>query len=1158
MDEKWPVSLQRQAIFPLMLKRTTPWLATLPLTALLLACSGGDNASRPVASVRSTEASAVGQRDTVMPAADSHLFSLLPSRYTGVDFVNRVTDTRDINVFTYRNHYNGGGVAIGDLNGDSLPEIVLTSNEGGPRLYRNDGRFQFRDVTDAANVRNNASWTTGVSLADVNGDGKLDIYVCHAGKVAGVTRANQLFVNQGNDASGTPLFKELAAQYGVADGGYSTQGVFFDYDRDGDLDLFVINNSPRPVSSFGMRNTRTVRDSLGGARLYRNDKGHFTDVSAAAGVFGSEVGFGLGIVVADVNRDDWPDVYVSNDFFERDYLYLNHHDGTFVESLDTQMPYSSYFSMGLDIADVDNDGWPDIYTTDMLPEDEYRLRTTSSFEGWDVYQQKVRNGYHHQFMRNMLQRNNGNGTFSDVGQIAGVSRTDWSWSALIADFDLDGLKDVFVTNGLAKDVTSQDYISSLANQTAAEAVYNGKPVDFLQLVDAMSSTRIPNYMFRNGGNLSFSNASTAWGLDTPSFSNGAAYGDLDGDGALDLVVNNVNMEAFVYRNNVRVQQASNHYLQVALNGDGMNRFAVGARVTVFAGGNVLMQEESPVRGFQSSVQPLLTFGLGPSALADSVLVRWPDSRVSVVRQVDANQRITMHVASAATASANPNPGPALFTDVTAGVGLDYTHRENDFVDFDRERLIPKMLSMEGPAVAVADVNGDGLDDLFLGGAKDQVGQLMLQQPNGRFVRSNPGVFEPDSVSEDVGAVFFDANGDRRPDLYVVSGGTEYSDMAPALQDRLYLNDGGGRFHKADGFVPPESNSGSHAAAADIDGDGDVDLFVGGRAVAGRYGRDPTSMLLINDGRGRFTDVTAARAPSLVHVGMVTDALWTDVSGDGNVDLVVVGEWMPITVYRNTGGGRLQPMSIPGLAKSEGWWNRIIAGDFAGNGRVDFLVGNLGLNGRLHASDSAPTIMYVKDFDGNGFAEQILTTVSSGKRYPIVLRDDLIKSVPPLKARFRDYAAYATQTVTDIFPAAELATAITKTARTFATTLVRNNGNGTFTRIPLARDAQLGPVYGMLATDIDGNGTTDVLLGGNFDGFKPDLARMAASEGVALSNDGHGAFTPWSPLQSGLRVPGQTRDIKRVRTAHGELMLFVRNNDRPLLFRRTTSPQRAAP
>ena len=1103
-----------------------------------------------------------GAKGADAPAADDHLFTLLPSSYTGVRFENRLTETRDLNVFTYRNYYNGGGVALGDLTGDGLPEIVLTSNLGGTRLYLNEGKFRFRDVTEEAGLHSQG-WTTGVTLADVNGDGLLDIYVCHAGNVEGKLRANELYINQGLNAHGVPTFVEQAATYGIADTGYSTQAVFFDYDRDGDLDLFLIRNSPRPVSSFGLRNTRNVRDPLGGARLYRNDGGHFVDVSEQAGIFGSEIGFGLGVVVSDVNRDGWPDIYVSNDFFEHDYLYLNNRDGTFTEAVERAMPSVSYFSMGLDIADVNNDGWPDVYTTDMLPEDEYRLKTMSSFEGWDVYQAKLREGYHHQLMRNMLQLNDGNGTFSDVGQMAGVARTDWSWSALIADLDLDGYKDIYVTNGLAKDVTSQDYVAFLANRETMIQAASGKRVDFLRLINAMSSTPLPNYAFRNHGDSTFSNESAAWGLNTPSFSNGAAYGDLDGDGALDLVVNNVNQEAFAYRNNARTL-LKNHYLQVRLDGEGGggNRFAIGAKVTLWSGGQQFFQEEEPTRGFQSSVDYVLTFGVGRRDTLDSVTVEWPDGRVSLLEHVATNQRLTVRQALGASlrqpSGHPPSRGPQrlpLFTDVTDKVGLPYVHRENAFVDFDRERLIPKLLSTEGPFIAVADVNGDGLDDMFLGGAKGQPGALLMQQADGRFVRSNPGLFEQDAGSEDLGAVFFDADGDGHPDLYVVSGGSEFSDLAPALQDRLYLNDGRGHFRKATGSLPTEYISGSRVAAADYDGDGDIDLFVGGRVVPWHYGRDPRSMLLQNDGHGHFTDVTERLAPELARVGMVTDAVWQDVDGDGRLDLVVVGEWMPITVFRNVGGGKFVRLNTPGLEQSDGWWNRIVAGDFTGHGRVDFIVGNLGLNTRLRATATEPVTMYVKDFARNGFDVQIVSCYNHGTSYPIVMRDDLIKAIPSLKVRYLNYKDYARQTVTDIFSPAELAGAVFKQAHTFATTLARNNGDGSFTLVPLPLEAQLAPVYGILAQDFDGDGKTDLLLAGNFDGVKPEIGRMSASYGLLLRGDGQGNVTPVRTTESGFLAPGQARDIARVRTRRGDLYVVTRNNDRPLVFR-STPPRRS--
>ncbi|NUO62062.1 MAG: VCBS repeat-containing protein [Gemmatimonadaceae bacterium] len=1122
-------------------------------SCLTAACSGHD---RPVDVARTGAA----------PAADGHLFTLLPASYTGIRFENRLAASTELNVFTYRNFYNGGGVALGDLTGDGLPEVVLSSNQHGITLYLNEGKFQFRDVTAEAGIESDRPWTTGITLADVDGDGRLDIYVCHAGKADPRERANELWMNQGLDAHGVPTFKEMAHEYGVDDQGYSTQAAFLDYDRDGDLDLFVVNNSPRPVSSFGTGNTRAVRDRFGGAKLYRNDRGRFVDVTAQAGIYSSEVGFGLGIAVSDVDGDGWPDIYVSNDFFEHDYLYVNNRDGTFRERSQEEMPYGSYFSMGLDIADVDNDGRPDVYTTDMLPEDDYRLKTTSSFEEWAVYQAKERDGYGRQFMRNMLQRNNGDGTFSDVGQLAGVARTDWSWSALISDLDLDGFKDIFVTNGLAKDVTSQDYIAFLGSDaTMSRATKTGK-VDFLGLVGAMTSTPLPNYAFRNRGDLTFANASAPWGLDTKGFANGAAYGDLDGDGAPDLVVNNVDAPASVYRNNARTQ-LGNDYLQVRLDGEGANRFALGAKVTLRAGGRRLVQEQNPTRGFQSSVDYALDFGIGRLATVDTVRVDWPDGRVSVQTHVAANQRLVIaqtgarRVASGELPLASPgtrHPAPGiLLTDVTDSARIPFVHHENQFVDFDRERLMPRMLSTEGPYMAVGDVNGDGLDDVFIGGAKEQAGAILLQQADGSFRKSSEAVLEADAISEDLGAVFFDADRDGDLDLYVVSGGSEFSEDSPALQDRLYLNDGKGNFHKAVGALPPETVSGSRVAAADFDGDGAIDLFVGGRVVPWKYGLDPRSLLLHNDGHGHFTDVTARVAPELATVGMVSDALWQDVTGDGRPDLIVVGEWMPITIFRNT-GSRLVKMDVPSLARSDGWWNRIVAGDFTGDGRVDFVVGNMGLNSRLQASDSTPVRMYVKDFLGNGAVEQILATTERGKLYPMVLRDELVAALPYLRPRFPSYKDYAGKTIGDIFSRDDLAGATVKTAYDFATTLVRNDGNGAFTLIPLRTEAQLAPMYGLLARDFNHDGKLDILLAGNFDAMTPAIGAMHASYGLLLEGDGKGRFTALGPAESGFMVPGQGRDIQRLRTRAGELYIVTRNDDRPLAFRPGGGSRRTEP
>ncbi len=1120
--------------------RAGRWFSLPNRPALLVlgasvACSGSD------------QTRSVGRVGDV-PPVENRLFTELPPAYTGVSFENRLENTRALNVFTYRNYYNGGGVAVGDLTGDGLPELLLTSNLGDNLLYVNEGGFWFRDVTRASGIANDGDWTTGVTFVDVNGDGLLDIYLCYAGVEEGERRANELYIHQGVNEDGIPTFAEMAAEYGIADEGASTHGAFFDYDRDGDLDLYILNNSPRPVSSFGLENIRNTRNALGGDRLYRHDGDRFVDVSEQAGIFSSEIAFGLGVAVGDVNRDGWPDIYISNDFFERDYLYLNNRDGTFTERLDQQMPIISLSSMGLDMADVDDDGWLDIYVTDMLPEDDYRLKTTTTFETWASYQTRLAYDYHHQFTRNMLHRNNRNGTFSEIGLLAGAARTDWSWSALIADLDLDGHKDIYVTNGILGDVTGQDFVSFLADEETMRAAARGEQVDFLGLIEVMTSTPLANYAFQNSGHLTFANASAAWGLDHIGFSSGASYGDLDGDGALDLVVNNVNEQASIFRNNARA--LSDHgSLRILLEGEGLNRFGIGARVTLRGGDRSFVQELMPARGFQSSVDYVLTFGVGALDTIASLTVEWPDGSVSQLSDVPVNQRLTVRQAESTATPPAPQRSPApKLVDVTERMALDVVHRENAFVDFRREPLMPKMLSMEGPFMDVADVNGDGLDDMFIGGAKDQAGRLLVQQRDGAFVSTNGGLFERDKISEDLGVTFFDANGDGHTDLYVVSGGSEFSDLAPALQDRLYLNDGRGTFRKAGGYLPNMNVSGSRAVPADIDGDGDLDLFVGGRVVPWRYGLDPRSVLLQNDGLGRYVDVTERVAPDLARVGMVTDALWTDVDGDARLDLVVVGEWMPITIFRNTGTGRLERLDPPGLERSHGWWNRIVVGDFTGDGEIDFVVGNLGLNSRLRASETEPLTMYVKDFDRNGFAEQIVSQSVGGVDYPLALRDPLLNTLPNLKARYPMYETYARQTVSDIFGPEELGDAVVKRAYTLATALVRNNGGGTFTLEPLLLEAQFAPVYGILPGDFDGQPGLDLLMAGNFDGLQPEIGRMSASYGLLLrGGDGAGRLTPVHATESGFVVTGQARDIQRLRIGGRDLVIVTRNNDRPLVF-----------
>ena len=1098
------------------------------------------------------------------PAAEagSTLFTQLPAAYTNVDFANQLREDRNFNVFTYRNYHNGGGVAIGDLNGDGRQDLFFTANQGANRLYLNRGDWWFDDVTEAAGVGGRRAWSTGVSLADVNGDGRLDIYVANSGEIEGDDRQNELYINQGTDADGVPTFAEQAAAYGLDDTGYSTHAAFFDYDRDGDLDLYLLNNAFTPVTKFDIReDLRAVRNEDGGDKLYQNQgDGSFVDVTEAAGIYSSEIGFGLGVSVGDVNRDGWPDMFISNDFFERDYLYLNNQDGTFREVLTEQMPHTSLSSMGADVGDINNDGWPDLFVTDMLPEMDRRLKTTTSFETWDEYQLRVRNGYYHQVMRNMMQLNNGNGTFSDVSEMAGVSATDWSWGALIADFDLDGHKDLFVANGVLKDVTNQDFIDSLSRRETAERLMREGRVEFLNIIEDIPSERLSNYAFRNAGDRTFTDQAAAWGLDAPSFSNGAAYGDLDGDGDLDLVINNLNHEAFVYRNEADSLRA-NRYLQIELAGEAPNRFGVGAQITAEHEGARFYHEQMPTRGFQSTVGHRVTLGVGRADTLDRLTVAWPDGRVQALTDVATNQRLTLRQAEAQPPGPETPPLPApqgaaardqRFAEVTGAVDLDYRHDENTFVDFNREPLLPKKVSTEGPKLATADVNGDGRTDVFLGGAKGQAGQLFVQRPDGRFVRTSADAFEQDAISEDVGAAFFDANGDGAPDLYVVSGGNAFGPRTPALQDRLYLNDGRGQFARARDRLPSVKASGSVVRPADFDGDGDVDLFVGGRVVPWRYGLAPRSVLLENDGTGTFSDVTDEAAPGLADVGMVTDAVWADVNGTGAPDLMVVGEWMPLTLFRNAGGA-LEQTAAPGLENTHGWWNRIIAEDLDGDGDLDFVAGNLGHNTRLHASAEEPVRMHVSDFDNNGYLDQVVSHYKAGTSSPMVLRDPLLQQLGFLRQKYPTHAAYAEQSMQDVFTEQQLAEATVREARYFATSYIENTsapGSSpgqapSFSVRALPFEAQTAPMYGLVAEDMDGDGATDLLLSGNFHGFPPNIGRADASYGVWLRGDGTGRFTAIPARTSGLRVTGQARDMALIDHARHGRLLVVARNDAPL-------------
>jgi hypothetical protein len=1127
------------------------------------------------------------------PMAPHTLFSLLRPEQTGIDFNNKLSYDEAFNIFTYRNYYTGGGVAVGDINNDGLPDIFFTGNQVDNRLYLNKGNFQFEDITSKAGITKSGKWSTGVAMADVNGDGLLDIYVCSSGMVKGDTRPNQLFINNGN---GT--FTDKAKEYGIQDGGYSTHAAFFDYDHDGDMDLFLLRNASKPIGSFNLQhNERNIRDTLGGDKLYRNDGGHFTDVSREAGIYGSVIGFGLGVTVGDVNKDGWPDIYVSNDFFERDYLYINNKDGTFREELENQMHSISNASMGADMADINNDGYSDIFVTEMLPEDESRIKINTTFENWEKYQLDLHYGYWHQFTRNTLQLNLGNITttrpgqasspghfaasgqppavarastyFSEIGRLAGVQATDWSWGALITDLDNDGFKDIFVANGIYKDLTNEDYIQYISNGEVMTSILTGKDRNFRKLIDLIPSHPIPNYAFHNNGDLHFTNMATEWGLDQPGFSNGSAYADLDNDGDLDLIVNNLNMPAFVYRNNSVELHPENKWLKLILQGEGINHFAIGAKATVYHDHTLAYQEEQPIRGFESSVDSRLNFGLGKTKSIDSVVVEWPSGKRTVLRSPHPDQIITLKekdagaatpvAAISGTAASAPvaatsgtmavaAPQP-LLTPTTAA-GLDFAHRENDFNDFNRDRLLFSMLSTAGPRVAVADINGDGLDDIYLCGAKGQPGALYIQSANGSFALSNQALFEKDAACEDVDALFFDADGDGDPDLFVCSGGNEFSPNSTALISRLYFNDGHGHFTKSPQLLPSAAvfESASCVTAADYDGDGDLDLFVGVRLKPFSYGYPCKGYILQNNGKGIFVDVTALIAPDLLKAGMVTDAKWVDYDKDGRPDLVLAGDYMPVRLFHNEKGTFKEVTATAGLAKTNGWWNRIVIADLNGDGYPDIIAGNHGLNSRFKASESQPITCYTGDFDENGTVEQIVCCYNGGKQYPMALRHDLVAALPFLKKKYLHYEDYKEQTIDDIFTKEQLDKAVKLDAYELASCVFLSNGKGGFTKKALPTEAQFSTVYGIKTGDFDHDGFPDLLIGGNFYQSKPEAGIYDASYGLLLKGDGKGGLTPVPAARSGFFVKGAVRDIQTIKTKHQPLVLVAKNNDAIELFK----------
>lgn len=1071
------------------------------------------------------------------------LFSFLPPEQTGITFENTIVEKPKLNIMEIASFYNGGGVAVGDLNNDGLPDIFFTANMVSNKLYLNKGQFKFEDISKQAGIEGKRNaWKAGVTMADVNNDGWLDIYVCYGADVSEALRRNELFINNHN-----MTFTEKATEFGLDDVGYGTQATFFDYDRDGDLDMFLINQMVKNYQYFDVTYMKKAKDPLAGDKFFRNDGGKFTDISDAAGIIANPIGAGLSATVGDLNQDGWPDIYVCNDFDEDDYLYINQKDGTFKEELRTRVAHTSKSSMGSDVADFNNDGLLDIFSVDMLPEDNHRQKLLKGPEMYDFVAMLLSHGYHPQYMRNMLQLNNGGGVFSEIGQLAGISNTDWSWSPLFADFDLDGWKDLYITNGYLRDYTNLDFLKYTYGDARRRAQLAGQEMDLFSLVKEIPASGVKNYMYHNKGNLSFENMRQAWGFDQVSVSNGAIYADLDNDGDLDLVVNNINQKAFVYRNNAREQRKGN-YLKLKFNGKDGNRFGIGARVTLTAAdGRIFYQENIPSRGYQSSVEPNLLFGLG-NLTALNLKVIWGDGSEQTLAQVRSNQTLTLNQTAASLpktqaqsqvqAQTQARQAAPFFTEKPNAI--DFIHAEDDFIDFKREPLLPHTLSQMGPALATADVNADGLEDVFIGGAKDQVSALYLQQPDGTFQEKSIQAFADDAFYEDVNALFFDADGDKDLDLYVVSGGNDIDaddkGNAESYQDRLYLNDGAGNFTKA--TLPSIQSCGGDVAAADFDGDGDLDLFRTGHSFAGKYPLAPRSYLLENR-NGTLIDITP---DALKEIGMATTATWADLDKNGKPELVLTGEWMAVRVFKIGADKSVNEITNEvGLGKTNGWWNRIVAVDIDGDGDLDLIGGNQGLNNQMRPSVAEPMTIVAGDFDDNGSIDPIISYYIQGKSYPIATRDELLDQIAPLRRFFTNYASYADATIQTFLSADQIDKALKLSVYTFESTIFLNNGKGVFTAKALPIEAQFAPIKAILAQDFNHDGKLDLLLAGNNFGERAQTGFQDAMHGLLLLGKGKGDFEAAKPSQTGLFIPQETCHFASVKTKAQSLIIAAINN-----------------
>lgn len=1088
------------------------------------------------------------------------LFTLLKPEKTGLKYTNKVREDDSLHVLIYEYLYNGHGIGIGDFNNDGLDDVFISGNTTPNKLFINKGDFRFEDVSREAGIRGNGTWSTGVSVADVNGDGLLDIYVCHSGKFKEPQLVNELFINEGIQ-DGKPRFREQAKAYGLdAPGTQSTQAAFFDYDRDGDLDMFLLNHSVHTYSPFlNTRERRATPDFRYGNRLFRNDvaeKGVFTDVTLQAGIINNALNYGLSVNISDINLDGWPDIYTTSDYTEHDCYYVNNGDGTFTQSLQKSFAHISKFSMGADIADFNNDGLPDVLTLDMLPEDNHRQKLLKGPDEYDQYHLLLDSGYYRQHMRNMLHLNRGmddegNVRFSEIGQLAGISNTDWSWAGLLADLNGDGWKDLVVTNGYLRDFTNMDFLKyTMADAQLSAAAKGNLNFKTYELVQKMPSNVLRNYVFENTGRLEFRDVTEVWGLTTKSVSNAAAYADFDNDGDLDLIIGNNNQPVELWRNDL--PHENHKWLTIRLRSNSPNRFAYGAKVWLYAKGALQYQELFPVRGYQSTVTSGIFFSV-PQGVADSLVIEWPSGNKSVIRDVPLNQVVVIDETNATEKWVRNRDASRkrLFSNASKEEQIDFRHRENDFVDFKVEVLIPYQLSRMGPALAKGDVNGDGLEDLFFGGAIDQAGVLMLQTVDGTFTPSRSRPWAADAACEDVNALFFDVDNDNDLDLYVVSGGNEYLDDSPEFQDRLYLNDGNGAFSRALNALPAMTSNKHAVAVGDFDNDGDLDLFVGGRGKPGYFPLPSRSYVLRNDsnnGTVRFTDVTDSVNADLQFTGMVTAASWTDLTCDGFPELVIAGDWMPIKIFRNDKGALTDVSDEAGTGGMYGQWNALTMADVDRDGDLDIVLGNCGRNHQYKPSEKEPMTIHVADFDENGNLDPILCYYIQGTSYPLASRDELLDQIPALKKKYVKYADYAGATLDDIFSKQQREKAqVFRCTEAESIILVQEEGLK-FSKRSLPIEAQFSTTQSILVDDVDGDGKDDLLLLGNFFGYRTQAGESDASFGLLLRGKGDGTFEAVSPDESGLFADGDVRAAVIVETPKGRRLIVAKNDDVPQVIR----------